>query len=75
VKDHVWCQYKLPDKVDYEYSSRFCNKILIRLNCEVKNMNRRGQEMWTRVMPMVKSEYQITRSTVTQAMKTIFFGT
>ena len=37
-------------------------------------MNRRGQVMWTRLMPMVKAEYQITRSTVTQAMKSIFIG-
>ena len=74
VKDNVWCQYKLPDVTDYLYSSRFSSLILKRLGCEVKTMNRRGQEMWTRVMPMVKAEYQITRSTVTQAMKTIFIG-
>lgn len=74
VKDNVWCQYKLPDKTDYQYSSRFSNLILQRLRCEVKTMNRRGQEMWTRIMPMVKAEYQITRSTVTQAMKSVFIG-
>lgn len=74
VKDNVWCWYKLPDIKDYQYNSRFSCLILQRLNCEVKTMNRRGQEMWTRVMPMVKSEYQITRSTVTQAMKSIFIG-
>jgi hypothetical protein len=74
VKDNVWCQYKLPDVTDYQYSSRFSCIILKRLGCEVKTMNRRGQEMWTRVMPMVKTEYQITRSSVAQAMKKSFIG-
>lgn len=74
VKEHVWKHYKHPDKEDYEYGTKFCNKILLKLNCEVKHMNRRGQEMWTKIMPMVKTEYQITRSSVTQAMKQIFFG-
>lgn len=72
VKDHVWCQYKLPDKVDYEYNSPFCNTILGKLNINVKNMNKKGQDMWSKVMPMVKSEYQIIRSSVTQAMKKNF---
>jgi DNA-directed RNA polymerase subunit K/omega len=74
VKNHLWGNYKLPDAVDYEYNSPFCNKLLMRFNVEVKRMNRRGQEMWHRVMPMVKGEYQITRSTVTQAMKVHFKG-
>ena len=75
IKDRVWGLYKLPDVVDYAYNSPFCNKILFYLNIEVKTMNRRGQEMWSRIMPMVKTEYQITRSTVTQAMKHNFNGT
>lgn len=75
IKDRVWGLYKLPDVVDYAYNSPFCNKILFHLNIEVKTMNRRGQEMWSRIMPMVKSEYQITRSTVTQSMKQNFNGT
>ena len=74
VKEYVWCQYKLPDDTDYQYNSRFSKIILHQLNCETKDMNAYAQEMWGRIVKMVKAEYQITRSTVTQAMKSTFFG-
>ena len=75
LKDHIWKFHKLPDCKDYEYNSTFCNKILTKLNVECKTMNRKAQEIWSRIMPLVKSEYSTTRSTVTQAMKQNFNGT
>jgi hypothetical protein len=74
IDSYVWKTYKLPDYEDYQYGSAFCNKILQRMNCDVACMNRRAQEMWSRIMPLVKGEYQITRSSVTQAMKQVFLG-
>ena len=74
LKDHIWKFYKLPDCKDYEYNSPFCNKFLTKLNVECKTMNRIAQEIWSRIMPLVKSEYSTTRSTVTQAMKQNYNG-
>ena len=75
IKDSVWKKFKLPDREDYEYNSSFCNKILTELQVDCKIMNRRAQAIWSIVMPLIKKEYQITRSRVTQAMKQNFNGT
>ena len=75
IKESVWKKFKLPDREDYEYNSSFCNKILTELHVDCKIMNRRSQAIWSRVMPLVKKEYQITRSIVTKAMKHNFNGT
>jgi hypothetical protein len=74
IDQRVWNVYKLPDIEDYIYGSAFSNKILRQLNLDTTQLNRKAQEMWSRIMPIVKTEYQITRSTVTQAMKQNFFG-
>ena len=74
IKESVWKKFKLPDREDYEYNSSFCNKILTELHVDCKIMNRTSQAIWSRVMPLVKKEYQITRSTVTQVMKQNFNG-
>ena len=75
LKDTIWKLYKLPDCKDYKYNSPFCNRILTKLNVECKTMNRTAQAIWSRISPLVKSEYSTTRSTVTQAMKQNFNGT
>ena len=68
-------KFKLPDREDYKYNSSFCNKILTELHVDCEIMNRRAQAIWSIAIPLVKKEYQITRSTVTQAMKQNFNGT
>ena len=39
-----------------------------------KTMNKQGHETWSKIVAMIKSEYRIFRSTITQTMKKQFFG-
>lgn len=74
VKYAVWGEYKVPDKFDYVFMSDFSKIILTALDKRYERVTIDSQHMWDKITPMIRCEYQIIRSTMTQAMKLVFFG-
>ena len=74
IKVHTWPEYKIPDHFDYVYMSEFSKLVLENMHKKFGEVNLESQELWVKIVPMIKNEYQIIRSTVTQSMKNVFLG-
>ena len=73
IKVHTWPEYKMPDFLDYNYMSEFSKLVLVNMHKKFGEVNLESQELWVQIVPMIKNEYQIIRSTITQSMKQVFF--
>jgi hypothetical protein len=74
IKYYTWSEYKLPDKFNFRYMSDFSKIILKQIDKSYEHVTIDSQQMWDKAIPMIKHEYQIIRSTITQSMKQVFFG-
>ena len=54
--------------------SEFSKLVLVNIHKKFGEVNLESQELWVKIVPMIKNEYQIIRSTVTQSMKNVFLG-
>jgi hypothetical protein len=71
IKDITWPEYKIPDKYDYSYMSDFSKLVLVNIHKKFGVVTMESTDLWVQVMPILKMEYQIMRSTITQAMKAV----
>jgi hypothetical protein len=72
IKDITWPEYKIPDKFDYAYMSDFSKLVLVNTHKKFGEVTMESSDLWVQIVPILKMEYQIMRSTITQAMKTVF---